>query len=150
MVKLKRTELESSSKEESVYRIPTKRAGHINVRKVKENEDNCGLYRKRDAHSARLQECDENIDVSKQLKVEHVKKLGAISKLERSTADQPLQDEKTVAYGQYFNYNESSSKEYEVILETERLKEAVEKWKDRYRCLEQTISSIKKELRSVR
>ena len=88
MFEFKRTELESRSKEESDNKAPPKYVGNLKMRKVKQTEDSRGLHRTRDAHSARLQECDENIDVAKQLNWQQVKKLAVISKPERSTADQ--------------------------------------------------------------
>ena len=78
--------------------------------------------------------------MTKHLNVQQVNKLMSTSKLERSTADQSPYDAKMVAYGQ--NDNESSFKADEVILEIERLKEIVEKWKNKYRILEQTVSIL--------
>ena len=75
MFKLKRTELESRNKEESDNRIPAKYVGHLKMRRVKQKEDNQGVYRTRDAHSARLQEGGEIIDVTKHLNVQQVNKL---------------------------------------------------------------------------
>ena len=75
------------------------------MRKVKQQRDNRGLY----VHSARLQECDEIIDVTKHLKLQQVNRLVSTSKLERSTADQSPYDAKTVAYSQ--NDNERSFKQ---------------------------------------
>ena len=74
MFKLKRTELETRSKEGSDNKNPPKYVGNLKMRKVKQKEDNLGLYRTRDAHPARLQECYENIDVAKHLIVQQVKK----------------------------------------------------------------------------
>ena len=115
------------------------------MRKVKQKEDNRGLNRTRDARSARLQECDENIDVAKQLNVQQVKKLAMISKLERSIADQSPYDEKMAACGQ--NHNERSFKVDEVRLEIERLKDVVKKWKNKYRILKRTVSNIQRKSR---
>ena len=56
------------------------------MRRVKQQEDNQGLYRKKNEHSARLKECDEIIDVRKYLNVQQVKKPVSTSRLERSTA----------------------------------------------------------------
>ena len=111
------------------------------MRKVKQKEDNRGLYRTRDAHSARLQEGDENIDVAKQLNVQQVKKLAVISKLERSTADQSPYDEKIAAFGQ--NHNESSFKVDEERLEILRLKDVVEKWKNKNRILNELFVTFR-------
>ena len=57
------------------------------MRRVKQQEDNQGLYRKKDEHSARLKEGDEIIDVRKYLNVQQVNKPVSTSRLERSTAD---------------------------------------------------------------
>ena len=75
MFKLKRTKLESRNKEESDDKIQAKYVGHLNMREVKQREDKWSLYRTRDAHSARLQECDEIIDVTKHLNVQQVNKI---------------------------------------------------------------------------
>ena len=68
------------------------------MRRVKQKEDILGLYRTRDAHSARLIEGDESIDATKHLNVQQVNTLVSRSKLERSTTDQSPYDAKTVAY----------------------------------------------------
>ena len=70
-----RTELESRIKKEFYNKIPAKNMGYLKMRRVKQKEDNQGLYRTRDAHSARLQECNEIIDVTKHLNVQKVNKL---------------------------------------------------------------------------
>ena len=67
--------------------MPAKYVGHLKMRRVKQQEDNQGLYRKKDEHSARLKECDEIIDVRKYLNVQQVNKPLSTSRLERSTAD---------------------------------------------------------------
>ena len=85
--------------------------------------------------------------MAKQLNVQQVKKLGVTSKLERSTADQSPYDEKTAAYCQ--KHNESSLKADEVKLEIEGLKEVVEKWKNKYRILKQTVSNFKREIKTA-
>ena len=122
--------------------------GHLKRRKVKQKEDNRGLYKTRDAHSARLQEYNENIDVAKQLNEQQVKKLAVISKLDRSTADQSHYDEKMTACSQ--NHNESSFKVDEVRLEIEGLKAVSEKWKNKYRILKRTVSYIQREIKTIR
>ena len=88
MFKRKRTELVSRNEEEYDNEIPAKYVGHLKIRRVKQKEDNQGLYGTRDSHSARLQECDEIIDVTKHLNEQQVNKLVSTSKLVRSTADQ--------------------------------------------------------------
>ena len=93
--------------------------------RVKQQEDNQCLCRKKDEHSARLKECNEIINVRKYLNVQQVNKPVLTSRLEGSTADKSPYDAKSVAYCQ--NDNESSFKADEVRLEIERLKEIVER-----------------------
>ena len=119
MFKLKRTELESRNKEESDNKNRAKYVGHLKMRRVKQKEDNRILYRTRDAHSARLQECDEIIDVTKHLDVQQVNKLVRTSKRENSYSQQTLNDDKTAAH---CKSHERSSKEDEIRLEIEDLK----------------------------
>ena len=118
------------------------------MRRVKQQDDNQGLYRKKDKHSARLKECDEIIDVRKYLNVQQVNKPVSTSRLKRSTADQSPYDAKSVAYCQ--NDNESSFKADEVRLEIERLKEIVEKWKNKYRSLNCFYTHIQRENKPIR
>ena len=49
MFKLKGMILESRNKEESDYKIPVKYVGDLKMRRVKQQEDNRGLYRISDA-----------------------------------------------------------------------------------------------------
>ena len=127
MFKLKRTELESRNKEESDNKIPAKYVGHLKMRRVKQKEDNQSLYRTRDTHSARLQECDDIIDVAKHLKVQKVNKLARTSKREKSYSEQSLNDDKTAEHCKSL---ERSSREDEIHLEIEDLKEVVKKWEN--------------------
>ena len=112
------------------------------MRRVKQKEDNRSLYRTRDAHSARLQESDEIIDVTKHLDVQQVNKLVTTSKHEKSYSQQTLNDDKTAAH---CKSHERSSKEDEIRLEIEDLKKIVKKWINRF--LERTVSSIKQKSR---
>ena len=111
MFKLKRTELESRIKEESDNKIPAKYEGHLKMRRVKQKEDNRSLYRTRDALSARLQECDEIINVTKHLNVQKVNKLVRTSKRKKSYSEQSLNDEKTA---EHCKSHERSSREVEI------------------------------------
>ena len=144
MFKLKRTELESRIKEESYNKIPAKYVGHLKMRRVKQKEDNRSLYRTRDAHSARLQEYDETIDVTQHLNVQKVNKLVWTSKREKTYSKQSLNDDKTA---EHCKSHERSSREDEIHLEIEDLKEVVKKWENRSRYLERTVSSIKQKSR---
>ena len=144
MFKLKRTELESRIKEESDNKIPAKYVGHLKMRRVKQKEDNRSLYRTRDAHSARLQECDKIINVTKHLNVQKVNKLVRTSKRKKSYSEQSLNDDKTA---EHCKSHERSSREDEIHLEIKDLKEVVKKWENRYRYLERTVSSIKQKSR---
>ena len=144
MFKLKRTELEPRIKEESDNKIPAKYVGHLKMRRVKQKEDNRSLYRTRDAHSASLQECDEIFDVTKHLNVQKVNKLVRTSKRKTSYLEQSLNDDKT---GEHCKSHERSSREDEIHLEIEDLKEVVKKLENRYRYLELTVSSIKQKSR---
>ena len=118
MLKLKRTELASRIKEESDNKIPAKCVEHLKMRRIKQKEDNWSLYRTRDAHSARLQECDEIIDVTKHLNVQKVNKLVRTSKRKKSYSEQLLNDDKTA---EHCKSHERSSREDEIHLEIEDL-----------------------------
>ena len=144
MFKLKRTELESRIKEVFDNKIPAKYVGHLKMRRVKQKVDNQSLYRTRDAHSARLQECDEIINVTKHLNVQKVNKLVRTSKCKQSYSEQSLNYDKKAVH---CKSHERSSMEDEIHLEIKDLKEVVKKWENRYRYLERTVSSIKQKSR---
>ena len=134
-------------KEESDYTSPFKNVRHFAKRKVKQREENRGVYQKIDMHSARLQWHEGKTHLVKRLNVQRVEKRVRTSKREKSYSEQSLNDDKTAVH---CKSHERSSRVDGICLEIVELKEVVKKWENRYRYFERTVSSINQESMKIR